>query len=512
MQDILSFFGTIFGPIGQIFHYLFYLPVYNILMVTYEGLNKVFPGGAFALAIIILTLMIRAALIPLTRKQLQSTRKMQLIQPELKALQQRYRGDPQTLMAEQRRLYKENGVSMYGGCLPLLVQMPFIYALYGAFLTVIHAAALSAPKNLTAINQDLYSFVPHLTAFPQTWFIWTSLVTPDPLHILPVLAALLTFIQLRMAMPVRKPRQPGENPDPTMQATGTMQYIMPVVTLFIGWTFPAGLALYWCISTGFSAAQQYFINGNWGSLFVGVPGMEHLVPPPRDISPTVTRTPATAAVAGGASARALTAPASSTPEEGGLRGWWNRMKESVSAAQSQAVERAEESRRQLEASRAQADQEAAERDGTSNKSASSPARRQRPSRQGPVLVKPSQPATAAAQNTQHGDEIDAAIQQATDQTVLPEQEIANRANGANGANGAVKAKSSNGTGAAQAPNGNGSNGASNGARAGANGTRSATSSGSNGSNGARKNTARNTAKGGSGAQSRNNSGRSKKGR
>ena len=495
MQDILSFFGTIFGPIGQIFHYVFYLPVYNILMVTYEGLNKVIPGGAFALAIIILTLLIRAALIPLTRKQLQSTRKMQLIQPELKALQQRYRGEPQTLMAEQRRLYKENGVSMYGGCLPLLVQMPFIYALYGAFLTVIHAAALSAPKNLVAINQDLYSFVPHITSFPQTWFIWTSLVTPDPLHILPVLAALLTFIQLRMAMPVRKARQPGENPDPTMQATATTQYIMPVVTLFIGWTFPAGLALYWCISTGFSAVQQYFINGNWGSLFVGVPGMEHLVPPPRDISPTVTRAPATAAAVTGGSARALTAPAASAPEEGGLRGWWNRMKEGVSAAQSQAVERAEETRKQLEASRAQ--QTSSGSADTSSKSASSPARRQRPSRQGPVLVKPPQPAAATTQNTPGGDEIDAAIQQATDQTVLPEQEIVN------GTNGAMKAKSSNGTGGANAPNG--SNGVSNGAHAGANGARSSTTGGSNS---ARKN----TPKGGSGGQSRNGSGRSKKGR
>ncbi|HEX5439963.1 MAG TPA: membrane protein insertase YidC [Ktedonobacterales bacterium] len=498
MEGILNFFGTLFGPIGQIFHYIFYLPVYNILMVTYEGLNKVIPGGAFALAIIILTLLIRAALIPLTRKQLQSTRKMQMIQPELKALKERYRGDPQGMMAEQRQLYKDNGVSMYGGCLPLLVQMPFIYALYGAFLTVIHAAALSAPQNLAAINQDLYSFVPHITSFPQTWFIWTSLVTPDPLHILPVLAALLTFIQLRMAMPVRKPRQPGENPDPTMQATATTQYIMPVVTLFIGWTFPAGLALYWCISTGFSAVQQYFINGNWGSLFVGVPGMEHLVPAPRDISPTVTRTPATAsAVAGGGSARALTAPATSAPEESGLRGWWNRMKESVTAAQAQAVNRAEETRRQLEASRAQ--QASAESANTSSKSGSSPARRQRPSRQGPVLVKPPRPAATTTQNTQNGDEIDTAIQQATDQTVLPEQEIANGAKGNNGANGATKAKSSNGTGGAKAPNG------SNGARAGVNGARSATNSGGNGPR-------KNTAKGGSGGQSRNGSGRSKKGR
>ncbi|HEU4784850.1 MAG TPA: hypothetical protein VFS83_16050, partial [Ktedonobacterales bacterium] len=266
----------------------------------------------------------------------------------------------------------------------------------------------------------------------------------------------------------------------------------------------AGLALYWCISTGFSAVQQYFINGNWGSLFVGVPGMEHLVPPPRDISPTVTRAPATAAVAGGGSARALMAPATSAPEEGGLRGWWNRTKERVSAAQTQAVERAEETRKQLEASRSQ--QTSAGSAETSSKSASSPARRQRPSRQGPVLVKPPQPAAATTQSTPGGDEIDAAIQQATDQTVLPEQEIAN---GTNGTKGAMKAKSSNGTGGAKAPNGsngsNRSNGASNGARAGTSGARSATTGGGSG---ARKN----TAKGGSGGQSRNGSGRSKKGR
>jgi YidC/Oxa1 family membrane protein insertase len=493
VQAIGNILGTIFGPIGQIFHYLFYLPVYNILMVTYEALNRVFPGGAFALAIIILTLMIRAALIPLTRKQLQSTRKMQLIQPELKALQQRYRGDPQTLMAEQRRLYKENGVSMYGGCLPLLVQMPFIYALYGAFLTVIHN-----PGNVNALNKDLYAFVPHLTSFPQTQFLWTNLLTPDPLHILPILAALLTFIQLRMAMPVRKPLQPGENPDPTMQATATTQYIMPLVTLFIGWTFPSGLALYWCVSTGFSAVQQYFINGNFGSLFVGVPGMQHLVPPPRDLSPTVTRAPATAAVAGGASARALTAPASTASGESGLRGWWNRMKESMSAAQTQAMERAEESRKQLESSRAQAQQQTTERAGTGNKSASSPGRRQRPSREGPVLVKPSQP---AATTTQAGDEIDAAIQQATDQTVLPEQQVAT--------GGTMTAKPTNGTGGTKIANGNGANGTANGTASGtrtsAGGTRSVTTAGSNA---ARKN----STKGGSGAQSRSGNGRSKKGR
>lgn len=488
MQAIGDFFGTIFGPIGQIFHYLFYLPVYNILMITYEGLNKIFPGGAFAIAIIILTLLIRSALIPLTRKQLQSTRKMQMVQPHLKELQQRHRGDPQTLMAEQRRLYKEHGVSMYGGCLPLLIQMPFIYALYGAFLTVIHNTG-----KLTEINKDLYPFVPHLSAFPQTHFLWTSLITPDPWHILPVLAALLTFVQLRMAMPVRKPRQPGENPDPTMQATATTQYIMPLVTLFIGWTFPSGLALYWCISTGFSAVQQYFINGNWGSLFVGVPGMEHLVPPPKDLTPTVTRTPA---VAGSASARALTPPASAAstaPEEGGLRGWWQRMKESAAAAQSQATERAEQARQEYEQSKAQSRQQAAERDESGAQGAATSTRRQRPSKQAPILVKPPQPASGDETGS---DEVDQVIKQATNQSVLPEQKIAN------GTNGKLSASVTNG---ASAPKGSGGTGVPKGtpaARSGASGTRPTTG----GSNAARKK----SAKGGSG--SRSSSGRPKGGK
>lgn len=491
MQGIGDFFGAIFGPIGQLFHYVFYLPVFNVLMVIYEALNTFFPAGAFALAIVILTLIIRSALIPLTRKQLQSTRKMQLIQPELKALQQRHRGDPQTLMAEQRRLYKENGVSMYGGCLPLLVQMPFLYALYGAFLTVIQHQG-----SVTYINNDLYSFVPHLTVFPQTGFFWANLVHPDPLHILPILAALLTFIQLRMAMPVRKPRQPGENPDPTMQATATTQYIMPLVTLFIGWTFPAGLALYWCISTAFSAVQQYFINGNWGSLFVGVPGMEHLVPPPKDLTPTVTRSPVT--TGGGAAARALVAPSTAaTPasEEGGLRGWWNRIKESVTAAQSQAMERAEQARKDLEESRAATRQQAAESERSGDKSAAGPSRRQRPSRQSPVLVKPSKPASGAESG---GDEVDAVIQQATDQSVLPEQAIANGTNG-KPANGKASSSSSGGS---SASSGSKIAHGSNTARSGASGARSATTGGSNA---ARKN----SSKGGSGGQSR---GRSKRGR
>ncbi len=112
--------------------------------------------------------------------------------------------------------------------------------------------------------------------FPADPLPRANLVSPDPLHILPVLAAALTFIQLRMAMPVRKPRQPGENPDVTMQATATTQYIMPFVTLFIGLSLPAGRALLVYLD-GLLRCAAILHQWQLGSLFVGVPRMEHLV-------------------------------------------------------------------------------------------------------------------------------------------------------------------------------------------------------------------------------------------
>src|SRR6185437_2158101 len=131
------------------------------------------------------------------------------------------------------------------------------------------------------VNQQIYPFLPKLAALPNTHFLWTDLAKPDQLYILPIIAGILTFLQMRMAMPVRRPGAPK---DPTASTTQSMQYIMPLFTVFIGTRFPAGLALYWTVSTGFSAAQQYLLSG-WGSLFVGVPGMERFVPAPKDVAP-----------------------------------------------------------------------------------------------------------------------------------------------------------------------------------------------------------------------------------
>ncbi len=443
--------GNLLAPLAGPFNLFFYEPIYNLLMVIYELIHLVLPAGAFAAAIIVLTLLLRCAMIPLTRKQLKSSREMQVLQPRLKELQAQYKNNPQELMAAQRALYKEHGVNPASGCLPLVIQMPFLYALYGAFLTVLPRTS-EAPSNLLAhINGDLYPFVPKLHALPNIHFLWTSLGTPDPLHILPVLAAILTFVQLRMAMPVRKKPAPGTaaQSDPTTQATSMMQYIMPFFTLFIGWTFPAGLALYWCVSTGFSAVQQYFISG-WGSLFVGVPGMEHLVPAPKELPALPARTPSTA--------RALTSGAPAQPAgEGGIRGMFKQLRDTMAAAQQPRP--SEQTQQPPAAPRAQPKPQASQPPEPASKAETSAAqtRRARPSREGPMLIKP-KTSTSAEELPERAIAREASGGAPETNGELPEQAIARLGSGdgmagarAGGTNGTHAHKSTPGASGSRGP-------------------------------------------------------------
>jgi YidC/Oxa1 family membrane protein insertase len=300
--SIGGFFGALLAPIGTLFHILFYLPIFNILILLYRAVNAVVPAWpTFAIAIILLTVMIRLALFPLTRKQLQSTRSMQALQPQIAELKKQYPNDPQGLMRAQQALYREHGVSMYGGCLPMLMQMPFLYGIYFSLYTALIATKVNnvvetAGHHLGRINHDIYPFMPHLTTLPYHHFLWTDLGAADPYKILPLLAGILTFVQLRMAQPVKAPTPVGQKPDPNTQAMGSMQYVMPFITFIMALNFPSGLAFYWTITTAFMAVQQYFLSG-WGSLFVGIPGMEHLVPEPQRPAVLPARaTPAAASI------------------------------------------------------------------------------------------------------------------------------------------------------------------------------------------------------------------------
>src|SRR5262249_44959768 len=139
-----------------------------------------------------------------------------------------------------------------------------------------------------------------------------------------------------------KPK-PGQASDATQQASKMTMYLMPAVTFFFGLNFPAGMALYWCVGTLFMAVQQYFLAG-WGSLFVGIPGMERFVPEPK-VVPAVAAPPARGGAAArtksaplGAASRQPAAPSAPTAEEGGFRGMFRRLREQMAEAQQQAVE------------------------------------------------------------------------------------------------------------------------------------------------------------------------------
>lgn len=275
------------GEIGFLFQQIFMRPIFNGLMLLYHLF------GDFGLSIVVLTLIVKLLLFPLTLKQLKSMKANQQLQPQIQEIRKKYAKDQQAQVQALQALYKEYGVSPLTGCLPMLVQLPVLYGLYYALISVVNA---EKTHNVHILNDLLYQpFVQPFRQLPNldlTWFQWLSflnpilhvhwswtlsLVQPDPSHILPVLAALATFISLRISQPKTAPAVSSNNnksgqPDPTMQTMKTMQFVMPFFILFIGWTFTSGLVLYWIISSLFQAVQQYFVTG-WGSLLT-VPNLK----------------------------------------------------------------------------------------------------------------------------------------------------------------------------------------------------------------------------------------------
>jgi YidC/Oxa1 family membrane protein insertase len=274
---------------------IFYYPIFNVLMFLNWLVHD------FALSIVLLTLGIRAAMIPLTRKQLQSQRKMMEIQPLVNQLKEQYKGDQQGFAKAQMQLYKDNNVSMLGGCLPLLIQLPFLYGLFYALKQGLGNGNPNDAHNIAGINSLIYPFLKfanltmpggsHPLNTYLDWFAWLpwhpmlNLNAPDPTHILPIVAALFTFISVRQMQGSRQMQQMqaarGTPSDPKKasqqgmqtQMMGMMSYITPIFTLIFAWQYAAGLALYWTVSTLFGFAQQFYING-WGGTFKGIPRLD----------------------------------------------------------------------------------------------------------------------------------------------------------------------------------------------------------------------------------------------
>jgi YidC/Oxa1 family membrane protein insertase len=207
----------------------------------------------FGLTIIILTLIIRFALLPLTLKQLHATKAMQTLQPKLMELQKKYAKDKTKLAQEQMALYKESGVNPAGCAVPMLIQFPIWIALYQA---IILSLAVN-PEALINLSKYLYSWAVPLAILPlNNSFLGLNLALPN--IVMAVLTGVTMWVQQKMVTP--------QNQDPRMaQQAQMMLWMMPIMFTFFSLSFPSGLALYWVISNLFSIVIQYYVTG-WGGL------------------------------------------------------------------------------------------------------------------------------------------------------------------------------------------------------------------------------------------------------
>lgn len=202
--------------------------VQQVLTVLYNFTESVgIPN--LGLAIVLMTIIIKLIMYPLTQKQIQSTKAMMEIQPKMKALQEKYKDDKQRLNMELANLYKSEGVNPLAGCLPLLIQMPIMIGIF------------------YGIRDYNYAAHPEIV----TNFLWLADISKaDPTYVLPVLSALTTFIQTKQTMPTN-----GGGAQNKM-----MMYFMPLFIGYISLTFPAGLVLYWVVMNIMQIAQQSIMN------------------------------------------------------------------------------------------------------------------------------------------------------------------------------------------------------------------------------------------------------------
>ncbi len=211
------FLVSLFSPITDLFT--------AILTALYSVLEN-FGVGSYGLAIIILTVIIKILLYPLTQKQIQSMKGMQEIAPKLKKLQEKHKDNPQLLQQKMIQLYQEAGVNPMAGCLPMLIQMPILMAMYYTFFSFDYGGG--APS-----------------------FLWVpNLSETDPTYILPLIAAGTTFIMQKISTVE------------VNQQTKIMMIFFPLFMGFISLNLPAGLVLYWATQNVVQIVQQLLIYRN----------------------------------------------------------------------------------------------------------------------------------------------------------------------------------------------------------------------------------------------------------
>lgn len=278
--DPISFLAWVFTPIFKV--------MLIILVGVYDFLTKLGVPAAIGWAIVVLTLVVRAAVIPLYRRQLVSQRRTQMLQPEIKEIQRRYKGDSVKARVAQQELMKERGISPLAGCLPLLLQMPLLFIMYSVIqngLTNVDPSAMLEFFGiqivpLTCNNLSPVTGMPDIALGPcintTITILGQSIDVSQPstifdiniggfvlgISVLAFISAGLQLVQSRMMLPKTKP----EDDDPNTKIQRQTMMFLPLISIFYGGFLPAGLFIYWITATVFSIAQQYLIVG-WGGMF-----------------------------------------------------------------------------------------------------------------------------------------------------------------------------------------------------------------------------------------------------
>ncbi len=233
--------------ISYLFNTFFYQPLFNGLIFLYN----VIPGHDFGVSIIILTILIRIIIWPLTNKGIKNQKVLNKIQPQIGEIKKKFKNNKEEQAKALMALYSENKISPFSGFLPIIIQIPIIIALWQVFLN-------SANLDLSS----LYSFV---SAPDSIQLVFLGLVDLSQRSVvLAVISGVLKYFQTKMVMPPVKASDgaPSKSSDFGQIMAKQMLYLGPVLSIVIFWSLPAALPLYWIVVSLLTILQQYLNQNN----------------------------------------------------------------------------------------------------------------------------------------------------------------------------------------------------------------------------------------------------------
>lgn len=229
------------GILGTLYNEAIYRPILNLLI----GLYNVFPIHDIGIVIILVTLLIRIILAPFMHKSLKGQKTLSALQPKMNELREKHKDNKEEQAKAMMDLYKEHKVNPFSSCLPVLIQLPILIALYQVFR-----------KALTGNLDGLYNFVHNPGVLSPKFLSIVDLSHPNIIFAL--LAGAAQFWQSQI---ITKWQGKSTGQDMTTKALNIqMMYVLPIISVVIAWSLPAGLPLYWIVTTLFAVGQQYYIQ------------------------------------------------------------------------------------------------------------------------------------------------------------------------------------------------------------------------------------------------------------